>query len=161
MLRTDVRVGDAQFDNSNFEGGPQVEAVPIEDDYAALRRELWLRTDEAYKSAVETVARKRAASSGQAAAEEDESLADFSKEPPARLELPFPAGGPDPEALRETVRRLSALLADYPELHGSQVIGTFAIVRRRLATSEGTWVDDYKRTVRGRGHRRHPGAPTG
>ena len=68
LLRTEVRVGDANFDNSNFEGGASVEAIPIEDDYAALRRELWLRSDEAYKSAVETLARKRSAASGQASA---------------------------------------------------------------------------------------------
>src|SRR6202042_2485275 len=61
VLRTDLRVGDPSFDNSNFEGGARVETVPLEDDYAALRRELWLRTDEAYKSALETLARKRAA----------------------------------------------------------------------------------------------------
>ena len=50
LLRTDLRVGDASFDNTNFEGGPRVETIPLEDDYAALRRELWLRTDEAYKT---------------------------------------------------------------------------------------------------------------
>ncbi len=67
VLRTDVRVGDPSFDNSNFEGsGGHIESLPIEDDYAALRRELWLRTDEGYKSAVETLARKRSTESGQA-----------------------------------------------------------------------------------------------
>ena len=35
ILRTDLRVGDPSFDNSNFEGGARVETVPIEDDYAA------------------------------------------------------------------------------------------------------------------------------
>jgi TldD protein len=148
VLRTELRVGEARFDNTNFEGGARVEPIPIEDDYAALRRELWLRTDEAYKAAVETLGRKRAASSGQASAEEDESVADFSKEPPSHLEVPFPAGSTDPEVLRETIRKLSALLADYTELHASHVAGTFAVVRRRLATSEGTWVDDFKRTVK-------------
>ena len=81
ILRTDLRVGDPSFDNSNFEGGARVETVPIEDDYAALRRELWLRTDEAYKAALETLARKRAAAEGQAAAAADEAaVGDFSKE---------------------------------------------------------------------------------
>lgn len=148
MLRTDVRVGDPRFDNTNFEGGARVEPIPIEDDYAALRRELWLRTDEAYKAAIETLARKRSAAAGQAADEEDESVADFSKEAPSHHEVAFPEGAPEPEQLRDTVRRLSALLADYPELHSSQVSGAFAVVRRRMATSEGTWVDDFKRTVK-------------
>jgi predicted Zn-dependent protease len=148
LLRTEIRVGDANFDNSNFEGGTQVESIPIEDDYAALRREIWLRSDEAYKNAVETLARKRSAAAGQAAADEDDGIADFSPQASARVEVPFTAGPADPEALRETVRKLSQILASYPEIYGSHVTGTTAVVRRRLATSEGTWVDDSQRTVR-------------
>ena len=148
LLRTDLRVGDASFDNTNFEGGSRVESVPIEDDYAALRRELWLRSDEAYKTAVETLARKRAAAAGQAADEDDDGVGDFSKQAATQLEVPFAAGPADPEALREIVRKLSLVLAGYPQIYGSQALGTVVIVRRRLSTSEGTWVDDNKRTVR-------------
>jgi TldD protein len=149
VLRTDVRVGDASFDNSNFEGGARVETIPFEDDYAALRRELWLRTDEAYKGALETLARKRAAAAGQAGAGEDEgSVGDFSKEAAAHLEVPFPSGAADPEALRDTARKLSALLTEYPEIQSSRVSATFAIVRRRFISSEGAFVDDFQRTTR-------------
>ena len=148
LLRTEVRVGDANFDNSNFEGGTQVESVPIEDDYAALRREMWLRSDEAYKNAVETLARKRSAAAGQAAADEDDGIGDFSMQGAARVEVPFAASAANPEVLRETVRRLSLVLASFPEIYGSHVTGTAAVVRRRLASSEGSWVDDNQRTVR-------------
>lgn len=149
VLRTDLRVGDPSFDNTNFEGGgPHVDSVPIEDDYAALRRELWLRSDEAYKAALETLARKRAAAAGQAAGSDDEAVGDFSKDPPTKLEVPFSSAAADPGALRDTVVRLSRLLADYPELYASHASGTYAIVRRRMASSEGAWVDDSKRTVR-------------
>jgi TldD protein len=148
ILRTDLRVGDPSFDNSNFEGGVRVETVPIEDDYAALRRELWLRTDEAYKAALETLARKRAAAEGQAAAAADEAaVGDFSKEAPAHLEVPFPTGATEPEALRESARKLSSVLADFPEISSSRVSASYAIVRRRLLSSEGTFVDDNQHTV--------------
>lgn len=148
VLRTDLRVGDPSFDNTNFEGGARVETVPLEDDYAALRRELWLRTDEAYKAAIESLARKRAAAAGQAAAADDESVGDFSKEAAARLEVPFASGAADPEVLRETVQRLSLLLVEFPEISSSHVTATTAIVRRRLLSSEGSFVDDSQRTVR-------------
>lgn len=148
LLRTEIRVGDASFDNSNFEGGASVEAIPIEDDYAALRREIWLRSDEAYKNAVETLARKRSAEAGQAAADEDDGVGDFSAQPPAHVEVPFTASAADPETLRETVRKLSLVLEAFPEIYGSHVTGTTAIVRRRLITSEGSWIDDNQRTVR-------------
>ena len=148
ILRTDLRVGDPSFDNSNFEGGARVETMPIEDDYAALRRELWLRTDEAYKAALETLARKRAAAEGQAAAAADEAaVGDFSKEAASHLEVPFPAGAAAPEALRESARKLSSVLADFPEISSSRVSASYAIVRRRLISSEGTFVDDNQHTV--------------
>ncbi|HEY6478092.1 MAG TPA: metallopeptidase TldD-related protein [Polyangia bacterium] len=149
IVRTDLRVGDPSFDNTNFEAGARVETVPIEDDYAALRRELWLRTDEAYKAALETLARKRAAAEGQAAASEDEAaVGDFSKEAPAHLEIPFPSGATDPEALRDTARKLSSVLAEFPEISSSRVSAVYAIVRRRFLSSEGSFVDDNQRTVR-------------
>jgi len=148
LLRTEIRVGDANFDNTNFEGGANVEAIPIEDDYAALRREIWLRSDESYKNAVETLARKRSAAAGQASADEDDGVGDFSPQTAAHVEVPFSASTADPGELRETVRKLSLILASFPEIYGSHVIGTTAIVRRRLATSEGSWVDDNQRTVR-------------
>jgi predicted Zn-dependent protease len=148
LLRTEIRVGDANFDNTNFEGGANVEAIPIEDDYAALRREIWLRSDESYKNAVETLARKRSAAAGQASADEDDGVGDFSPQTAAHVEVPFSASTADPGDLRETVRKLSLILASFPEIYGSHVTGTTAIVRRRLATSEGTWVDDNQRTVR-------------
>jgi TldD protein len=148
LLRTDLRVGGPAFDNTNFESGARVDAIPIEDDYAALRRELWLRTDEAYKSALELLARKRAAAAGQAEGEDDPAVGDFSKEAPAKLEVPFPEGKPEPEALRATVVRLSALFREFPEITSSRVTATAVTVRRRMASSESTWVDDHTRSVR-------------
>jgi TldD protein len=149
IVRTDLRVGDPSFDNTNFEAGARVETVPLEDDYAALRRELWLRTDEAYKAGLETLARKRAAAEGQAAASEDEAaVGDFSKEAPAHLEVPFPTGATDPEELRDTARKLSSVLAEFPEISSSRVSAVYAVVRRRFSSSEGALVDDHQHTVR-------------
>lgn len=151
VLRTDVRVGDPAFDNGNFEGGGgHVESLPIEDDYAALRRELWLRSDEGYKQAIETLARKRSAESGQAKGETDDAVGDFSTEAPTHLTQPRATGDVVGEtaALRDRVVRLSALMRDYPAIQGSRVSGTFAIARRRMLSSEGTWIDDGRRLAR-------------
>jgi predicted Zn-dependent protease len=148
LLRTDVRVGTPAFDNTNFEPNGKVDALPVEDDYACLRRELWLRTDEAYKSAVELLGRKRAAAESQAGGDDDPDTGDFSKAPPTKLEVPFPEGEVEPAQLRETVLKLSAIFRDYPVLTGSRVTGTYAVVRRRMLSSEGTWVDDASRTVK-------------
>jgi len=148
LLRTDLRVGSPAFDNSNFEPGAKIDALPIEDDYASLRRELWLRSDEAYKGALELLARKRAAAAGQSGGEDDAALGDFSKEPPARFEVPFPKGAVEAEALRAAVVKLSAIFRDYPAITTANVTGTYVVVRRRMASSETTWVDDFQRTTR-------------
>src|SRR5216684_4974463 len=66
--RVQVRVGSYKFDNTNYVGSGftygsnyDVDRLPLENNYDLLRRYLWLAIDRAYKSAVESIARKRAA----------------------------------------------------------------------------------------------------
>ena len=61
----EMRVGDPVLDNTNFVGtwqdlGSYREGLVEEDNYNAIRHELWLETDKAYKKAVENLARKAA-----------------------------------------------------------------------------------------------------
>jgi hypothetical protein len=70
-LKVDLRVGSYTQDNSNFLSlsntagllnaitGSNVR-LPIDDDYDALRRQIWQATDRAYKSALETLTKKKA-----------------------------------------------------------------------------------------------------
>lgn len=155
FLRTDVRVGDRKFDNTNFIDASSfgsargVESLPVDDDYGALRRELWLRSDESYKSAVEALAHKRAAASNQSDDEEDR-VADFSEERPVQVTAAS-ASVPEaasPDALRPVVARLSAVVGDVPAIYSSHATATFAVVRRRFASSEGTFVDERRATLR-------------
>jgi len=66
----EVRVGDPTLDNTNFSDRDDFSFLmraegsgggdPAEPNYDALRRALWLRFDDAYKAAVEGIAKKRA-----------------------------------------------------------------------------------------------------
>ena len=85
LVHAQVRVGDYTYDNTGFAGGRGGNAAngvlaqaSVEDDYNALRHDLWLATDSAYKSAVETIAQKRAYTQGRT--QQDDPLPDFSKE---------------------------------------------------------------------------------
>jgi len=150
-LRTDVRVGSPAFDNSNTSESlfsANIESLPVDDDYAAFRRELWLRTDEAYKGAVEALAKKQSAAAAQVADDESEGVPDFSAEKPAQMNVPFASVVADPGAFLETVTRLSAALKGFPEVSGSRVTGTYATVRRRFASSEGASADETSSTMR-------------
>ncbi len=88
-LRVEVRVGDYAFDSSRFVvqgfgGGAltgQTVIAPLDDDYDAMRREIWLTTDMAYKRAITMFARKKAAFQNRTASDP---IPDFSKETPAR-----------------------------------------------------------------------------
>jgi len=150
-LRTDVRVGSPAFDNSNTSESlfsANIESLPVDDDYAAFRRELWLRTDEAYKGAVEALAKKQSAAAAQVSDEESAGVPDFSAEKPAQIVVPFAEVVPDPGAFLDTVSRLSGLLKAFPEISGTRVTGTYATVRRRFASSEGASADETSTTMR-------------
>jgi predicted Zn-dependent protease len=59
-LRVVVRVGDYKQDSYYGPGTGMVTFAPLDDDSIALRRELWLATDRAYKIANEALASKKA-----------------------------------------------------------------------------------------------------
>lgn len=69
-LRAEIRVGDYQLDNSNFNAsfgerdGVVSRELPHEEHIPALRREMWLALDQAYKGATEEMAAKLAALEG-------------------------------------------------------------------------------------------------
>lgn len=150
-LRTDVRVGSPAFDNSNTSDSffsANVAALPVDDDYAALRRELWLRTDEAYKSAVETLAKKKSTAAGQSSHGEDGEVADFSSDVPAKLALARTGPAPDVDVLRPIVEALSAVFRGYPQISVGRATAVSARVRRRFVSSEGGLSDEENSTVR-------------
>jgi predicted Zn-dependent protease len=147
-LNVELRVGDYGFDNTNFmempsptrtmlEGSYGSAALPIDDDYAVLRRQLWLATDGAYKRAVEQLSQKRATLANHT---RTDSLPDFSKEPPATISdvTPAPPGLFDRPAGEALVRRASALFRDIPDIYTSEVSWSAGVVRTTYVNSEGS-----------------------
>ena len=114
-LEVDVKVGDYQFDSSRFvvsqgRGGfsPQGEGsavTTLDDNYDAIRRQLWLATDAAYKRAVNTFARKKAAFQNRAT---NDPLPDFSQETPVRTIRSAPPRPAAPIDWAQRARDLSA-----------------------------------------------------
>lgn len=142
--RIQVRVGSYQLDNTNFVGADfysgaryEVDRLPLDDSYGALRRHFWLATDMAYKAAIEAFSRKRALLRSITA---PESLPDFSPAPAVEL-LDFSTLPQVNAALwRDCVRRLSAVFLEYPKVIGSVVDYTAARDVQYLVNSEGTQV---------------------
>lgn len=142
FLTVQVRVGDYQRDNSNFMTDPPKEnglsentILPLDDDYQELRREIWLATDSAYKSALEILSRKRAALENR---QERENLPDFSKEQPVTDLQPFTPVKMDLPRAESLVKNLSAVFRQAPEIYTSSASLTVTNTRNWYVNSEGT-----------------------
>lgn len=138
-LRVEVRVGDYALDSSNFRAFGEPDGVvsrrlPVSDDEVALRREVWLATDVAYKQAVEQMSRKKAARQSNP----EPRPPDFSQVPPLKLAATVHPGNALTEAqVRSMATSLSAA-ATVPGVENAQ-----AVVRdwhgwRSVISTEGT-----------------------
>ena len=138
-----VRVGDYKFDNTNFAGGGgggtryDLGPWPLDDSYPVLRRYLWLATDSAYKAAVETISRKRAALQNLA---QSSTLDDFGHAAPVQRVRDFQHLTIDEQSWTARVRALSAVFADYPKIEDSRVDLESSAGGYYVVNSEGTEV---------------------
>jgi PmbA/TldA metallopeptidase C-terminal domain len=143
ILQVEVRVGDYAFDNTNYFGAGFLPtqyvgfgALPVDDDYQELRRQIWLSTDRAYKQALEALSQKKAALETRSRTED---LADFSHEPMTNTvdEVPPPAP-PNRQALEALARDLSATFHSASEIYSSSVGVATGWSRTVYMNSEGT-----------------------
>jgi predicted Zn-dependent protease len=144
-LRVEVRVGDYDFDNTNFFNMTRrpstlmrtfrgTASLPLEDDPQEIRRQIWLATDGAFKDALEQFSLKQAALQNKTLAEE---IPDFSHEDPVQtrgLAEPLDVGR---DELVATVRSLSALFRQMPDVFTSSVRLDGSTIRSRYINSEG------------------------
>lgn len=142
-MGVDVRVGNYHLDSSNFVGGQggfqgvfgNTGQVGIDRDYHSLRQDLWLATDEAYKSAAAQMSLKQAFLSSLTKPPE---IDDFSQVPPTvdvepRMEADWTSRNWEQEA-----RQASAGLKKFPDLYGSHVNYYIIYATTYLMNSEGT-----------------------
>ncbi len=138
VLHTDMRVGNYKKDNTNFLGrrGGQRVVLPLDDNYDAMRRQVWLSLDRAYKAAAESMEQKRATMADSKG--DKERVDDFSKVKPTRLCLADPPPLPDQAAARALVRKLGELLLQAKHVQEGVVEMHAVRGTRTILTSEGT-----------------------
>lgn len=141
----EVRVGSYDFDNTGhiysgiYSGSRYDGNVPLDDDYASFRTELWLSTDRAFKTAVESMARKRA-SLNNSAASSAEPLPDFSKVTPVVSIGKVSKPKVDDGAWTARAARLAAVFNSYKEVLSSGLELQLIQGPTTLMNSEGTAV---------------------
>lgn len=139
-LYVELRVGDPSLDNTGFLGSWQDlynmrTDIPDENDYASLRHEIWLAVDQAYKSALETLSRKKAYLQTHPV---KEPAADFSAAP-SFVEIEEPVSlEKDLGAWESQVRAAAHVLSEFPALQDWNVTYTATAMNRRYVNSEGS-----------------------
>ncbi len=144
LMAVDVRVGDYQLDSSNFLGAESFQgfvgstgSVGIDRDYDSLRQDLWLATDQAYKQALDRLARKRAYIRNLARTPD---IPDFSRERPLVLLNPLVEPDWTSRDWEAEARQVSAVLRNYPQLHDARVTYHLIHFTYYLMNSEGTQI---------------------
>jgi TldD protein len=145
-LRTDVRVGSYELDNTNFGGGyggywgsyggySGGAAIPIEDDYNAIRQAIWWTSDRDYKNVVETFVKKKAFMESKLIKDKPD---DFSRETPAVYFEERLQPSVDKQSLRELALRLSEIFREHPEVQESGAHASGGGGNEYLVNTEGT-----------------------
>lgn len=144
VMSVEVRVGDYKLDSSNFVADDLFQGfigntgtVGIDRDYESLRQDLWLATDQAYKSALDSIARKRAYIRNLARASD---IDDFSREQPVVLVNARQEPNWTGRNWEEEAKAASAVFREYPQLYSSRVTYHLVNFTYYLLTSEGTQI---------------------
>ncbi len=140
-----VRVGDYNFDNSNyvlsdanFAARYDAGMLPQDDNPMALRQQLWLMTDRTFKNALESIGRKRSAMRSVNAVTEP--VPDFWKAEPVKLALSSNAPALDEAAWKKRVIAASSRFGAFPAVISSLVELESIVNTSYLVNSEGTEV---------------------
>jgi predicted Zn-dependent protease len=146
FLRTDVRVGSYEVDNSNsqfqsqFFSSAGMTRLPSGDDYYALRRGMWLTADSAYKAAVESLEKKRAEASSLQDNGDDEDVPSFTKRDGTQFVGDQSLPVLDEVDCAELVERVSAAYGDHEAVESGQADAVARNVDRYFIDTEGSFV---------------------
>lgn len=137
--RVEVRIGDYKFDNTNsvYMGNSVLGLFPVDDDYQAMRTDLWLSTDALYKAATDQITHKRTILREIA---EPEKTPDFSPATPLGVIQPVSTIDFDQKHWEQIIRQLSARFTAHPSVLNSRIFLRSIASTYRLANTEGTIV---------------------
>jgi TldD protein len=136
VLRVVVRIGDYKQDSFFGRGQGETNILPLDDDPIALRHQIWLTTDDAYKAAGEALAEKQAALKQFSA--DPNPVDDFAKAPPIIAVEPTVSLKVDEAAWKKTLEDVTSLYKQYPDVQSVTASARFTAVNEYLVNSEGT-----------------------
>jgi len=144
ILRVVVRVGDYKQDSYFGQGMGETNILPLDNDPIALRHQIWLTTDEAYKAAGQALADKQAEM--KRFSTDPNPVDDFSKEPVVTALEPIVTLKVDEAAWGKTLEDITNLYRQYPEIQSVSASARFSAVNEYFVDSEGTVTRNGKTT---------------
>lgn len=138
VLRVVVRIGDYKQDSYYNQGTGSASILPIDDDPIALRRQIWLLTDDAYKSAADAYAEKLSALKQFTA--ELNPVDDFAHAPVVSSVNPTVSLKIDQAAWNKALEDATNLYRQYPDMQSVSASARFTAVNEYFVNSEGTIV---------------------
>jgi TldD protein len=144
ILRVVVRVGDYKQDSYFGQGMGETNILPLDNDPIALRHQIWLTTDEAYKAAGQALADKQAEMKRFSA--DPNPVDDFSKEPVVNVLEPIVSLKVDEAAWGKTLEEITNLYRQYPEIQSVSASARFSAINEYFVDSEGTVTRNGKTT---------------
>jgi TldD protein len=144
VLRVVVRIGDYKQDSYYGIGMGETNILPLDDDPIALRHQIWLATDDAYKEAVQALTEKRAALKQFSA--ESSPVDDFAKAPVVSMLGPTVTLQVDETLWKKAIEDATNLYRQYPDVQSVSASLRFSAVNEYLVNSEGTVTRTGKKT---------------
>jgi hypothetical protein len=144
VLRVVVRIGDYKQDSYYGRGQGETTILPLDNDPIALRHQIWLATDDAYKAAGQALAEKQAALKQFSA--DPNPVNDFAKAPPVIAVGPTVTLKVDEAPWRKTLEDVTNLYKQYPDIQSVSASARFSAINEYLVNSEGTVTRSGKTT---------------
>jgi TldD protein len=136
VLRVVVRIGDYRQDSYFGRGQGETSILPLDNDPIALRHQIWLATDDAYKAAGQALAEKQAAL--KQFSTDPNPIDDFAKAPPVIAVEPTVTLKVDDAAWKKTLEDVTSLYKQYPDVQTVTASARFSAINEYLVNSEGT-----------------------
>src|SRR6266436_7481980 len=136
VMRVVVRSGDYKQDSYYGEGMGQTTILPLDNDPIALRHQIWLATDEAYKDAGQALTQKQAAL--KQFTTDDHPVDDFAKSPPVTLVQARASLKVDESGWKKSLEDATSIYRAYPEIQSLSAFARFSLLNEYFVNSEGT-----------------------
>jgi len=136
VLRAVVRIGNYKQDSFYARGEGESTILPLDNDPIALRRQIWLATDSAYKDAGQALAEKQAEL--KRFSTDANPVDDFAKSAPLIAVDPTVSLKVDEASWKKTLEDVTNLYRQYPDVQSVTASARFTAVNEYLINTEGT-----------------------